>query len=61
MRNFRLYERATMQARWEVFNLANTPVFGQPNSNLSTPSTVGSITSLASDPRIMQFALRFSF
>jgi hypothetical protein len=61
MRNFHLYERATLQARWEVFNLANTPVFGEPSANLSTPSTVGAITTLASDPRIMQFALRLSF
>jgi hypothetical protein len=61
MRDFALYERASLQARWEVFNLTNTPVFGQPNNNLSTPSALGSITSLASDPRIMQFALRFSF
>jgi hypothetical protein len=61
LRNFHLYERATLQARWDVFNLANTPVFGQPSANLSTPSTVGAITSLASDPRIMQFALRLSF
>jgi len=61
MRDFHIFERASLQARWEVFNLSNTPVFGQPSSNLSTPSTVGAITSLASDPRIMQFALRFSF
>ena len=61
MRDFHLYERASLQARWEVFNLTNTPVFGQPNNNLSTPSALGTITSLASDPRIMQFALRFSF
>ena len=61
MRDFHLYERTSLQARWEVFNLTNTPVFGQPNHNLSTPSALGSITSLASDPRIMQFALRFSF
>jgi outer membrane receptor protein involved in Fe transport len=60
MRDFRLYERAGLQARWEVFNLANTPVFGQPNNNLSS-GAVGTITSLASDPRIMQFALRLSF
>jgi hypothetical protein len=60
MRDFPIVERALLEARWEVFNLANTPVFGQPNNNLSS-GAVGSITSLASDPRIMQFALRFSF
>ena len=60
VRDFPIKERATLEARWEVFNLANTPVFGQPNNNLSS-GAIGAITSLASDPRIMQFALRFSF
>lgn len=60
MRNFTIHERASLQARWEVFNLTNTPVFGQPSNNLSS-GAVGTITTLASDPRIMQFALRFSF
>lgn len=60
MRNFAMAERYNLQVRWEVFNLANTPIFGQPNNNLSS-GAVGSITSLASDPRVMQFAMRFSF
>lgn len=60
MRDFRLMERATLQARWDVFNLANTPIFGNPNNNLSS-GAVGTITSLASDPRVMQFALRLNF
>ncbi len=60
MRDFLIVERASLEARWEVFNLANTPQFGQPNNNLSS-GAVGSITTLASDARIMQFALRLSF
>ena len=60
MRDFQFRERTSLEVRWEVFNLANTPQFGQPNNNLSS-GAVGSITSLASDPRIMQFALRLSF
>jgi hypothetical protein len=60
MRDFRLMERTTLEARWDVFNLANTPIFANPNNNLSS-AAVGSITSLASDPRVMQFALRLSF
>ena len=60
MRDFPITERASLEARWEVFNLANTPIFGQPNNNLSS-GAIGTITSLASDPRIMQFALRLSF
>jgi hypothetical protein len=60
MRDFDLYERTKLQFRWEVFNLANKTLFAQPDSGLSD-SSVGTITSLAGDPRIMQFALRLSF
>ena len=55
-----LTERTNMQIRWEVFNLANTPVFGQPSGNASS-SSFGDITSLSADPRVMQFAARFNF
>ena len=53
-------ERINTQIRWEVFNLANHPVFGQPSGNASS-SSVASITSLSADPRVMQFALRVNF
>ncbi|WP_433966327.1 hypothetical protein [Tunturiibacter gelidiferens] len=49
-----------LQFRWEVFNLTNSVLFAQPDSGL-LDSSVGTITSLAGDPRIMQFALRLSF
>ncbi|MCU1295271.1 MAG: outer rane insertion C-terminal signal protein, partial [Bryobacterales bacterium] len=60
MRDFNIREKASLQFRWEVFNLTNTPMFSLPNSNLSSGS-VGTITSLAGDPRVMQAALRLSF
>jgi hypothetical protein len=59
-RDFSMTERAKLQFRWEVFNLSNTPEFGQPNSNV-TSGAVGMITTLSGDPRVMQFALRLSF
>lgn len=59
-RNFQITERTALQFRWEVFNLTNTVQFGLPNTDLSSGSA-GAITTLASDPRIMQFALRLSF
>ena len=59
-RNFLFTERMKLQFRAEAFNLTNTVAFGLPNSNVSGGSP-GVITSLAADPRIMQFALRFSF
>jgi outer membrane receptor protein involved in Fe transport len=60
MRDFKITEHAKLQARWEMFNLSNTPQFALPNGSISD-SSAATITSLASDPRIMQFALRFSF
>jgi hypothetical protein len=60
LREIRMMERANLEFRWEIFNLFNTPQFGQPNTDFSS-SSAGQITSLAGDPRVMQFALRFSF
>jgi len=59
-RNFSIMERIKLQFRAEAFNLTNTVAFGLPNANVSGGSP-GVITSLAADPRIMQFALRLSF
>jgi len=53
-------ERVNIEFRWEVFNVTNTPEFGQPSNNFSS-SSAASITSLSGDPRVMQFALRLSF
>lgn len=53
-------ERFNSEIRWEVFNLANHPIFGQPSGNASSGS-VASITSLSADPRVMQFAVRLNF
>ena len=64
--DFSLYKTIPMgetfntQIRWEVFNVANHPVFGQPSGNASSGS-VASITSLSADPRVMQFAIRLNF
>ncbi len=60
LREFPLHETANLEFRWEVFNVTNTTEFGQPNNNLSSGS-VGQITSLSGDPRVMQLALRLSF
>jgi hypothetical protein len=59
-RNFPIKEQAGIEFRWEVFNLTNTTQFGLPDKNVSGGSG-GVITTLAGDPRIMQFALRFKF
>ena len=53
-------EGRALELRWEMFNAFNTPQFGLPDRNISG-TTAGRITSLAGDPRVMQFALKFNF
>jgi len=61
MRDFPVHESVGLQFRWEVFNLTNAVLFGQPSNNFSSGGSAGKITSLSGDPRVMQFALRLSF
>jgi hypothetical protein len=56
----RIHESAVLEFRWEVFNLTNTTQFALPDRNI-TGGSPGAITTLAGDPRIMQFALRLRF
>jgi hypothetical protein len=48
-----------MELRIELFNVTNTPAFGQPNGSYGSPA-FGSITSTTTDPRVIQLAIRFS-
>jgi outer membrane receptor protein involved in Fe transport len=52
--------RVAATLRWDVFNLFDRANFGNPNSNI-TSSTAGVISSLAGDPRVMQFSVRLHF
>lgn len=60
IKEFPVTERVKFEFRWEIFNLFNHTIFGQPSGNASS-SSVGSITTLSADPRVMQFAGRISF
>ena len=46
--------------RWDVFNLFDRANFGNPNPDI-TSSSAGVISSLAGDPRVMQFSFRLHF
>lgn len=59
MKHFRLLERHVVEFRAEAFSVLNHPVFGTP-SNTITSRTFGQITS-ASNERIVQLALKYSF
>jgi len=56
-------EHQSLQLRWEVFNVTNTPVFNVATSatSLSDGATFGNYTSLLNQPRVMQFGLRYDF
>jgi hypothetical protein len=60
-RQIRLSSGAGVVLRWDIFNLFNTVNFGLPNRDLASAATLGTITSLASDPRTMQIAVRLTF
>jgi hypothetical protein len=47
--------------RLDIFNLFNTVNFGLPNRDLASPATLGTISSLASDPRTAQISVRLTF
>ena len=60
LKNFSIVERVKSQFRAEFFNFPNHTNLGGPATNISTPSTIGKISS-AGDPRQIQFGLKFLF
>jgi outer membrane receptor protein involved in Fe transport len=59
-RRIRITDRFAASVRWDVFNLFDRANFGNPNADI-TGSTAGTITTLAGDPRVMQFSIRLHF
>jgi hypothetical protein len=63
-KDFVLTESAKLETRFEFFNATNTPHFANPNADLGSSTTFGSITRQAGsgrDNRIIQFAAKFIF
>jgi hypothetical protein len=54
-------ESHSVHVRAEFFNLTNTSNFSNPNSNVSSGPAFGVITSTATNPRIIQLALKYQF
>lgn len=56
-------ESQSLQLRWEVFNVTNTTKFDVQSiaPELDISSTFGNYTGLLTNPRVMQFALRYEF
>jgi len=59
MRHFSITEHHRIQIRAEAFNILNHPVYNNPRSSLADVN-IGRILT-ANEPRIMQFALKYSF
>jgi hypothetical protein len=56
-----LSEWGALQLRAEFFNALNHPEFGNPITDRATGPAFGLITSTVSNPRLIQFALRYEF
>ena len=54
-------ENSNLEFRAEFFNAFNHPQWSNPSSNVANPGTFGVISSLSVGPRVMQFALKYSF
>lgn len=59
-KQFYVTERNRLEFRAEAFNLTNTPSFNTPSTTIDTASG-GRITSTATNPRQLQFALKYNF
>jgi hypothetical protein len=57
----RFGEKQSLQFRMEFFNTFNHAQFNNPGTAVSTPTTFGVITSTSVNPRLIQFALKYSF
>ena len=71
MKHFKVRENQNIEFRAEFFNIANTPQFGNPNSNIASPvgfgqttGTIGqaaTISTISGTQRQIQFALKYNF
>jgi len=61
LKNFSLpWEGQRIQLRWESYNLFNHNVFAPPTTDIGSVN-LGSITTVQSTARVMQFGLRWEF
>jgi hypothetical protein len=68
-KSFPIYRESSLEARFDAFNMTNTPAFGQPNGTLG--SNLGKITSTLGSgvgnvngvggPRVLQASVKVSF
>jgi hypothetical protein len=61
-KNTALTERASLEFRWDIFNVFNNVNFGTPNNVVGEAGTdFGKITDTIGGPRVMQFGMKLKF
>jgi len=60
-KDFAFAERHRLQFRFEAFNFSNHPNWNNPNTNINSGATFGTITSTRTNMRNLQLALKYSF
>ena len=66
-KSWKITESQSLKFTWEMFNVTNTPRFDvgtmqlNGNNTLANGSSFGNYSSTLSNPRVMEFALRYSF
>ena len=60
-KRLRLKETASMELRWEVFNVLNNVNFATPGNDVQDPTDLGVISNTVGGPRVMQLGLRLEF
>jgi hypothetical protein len=56
-----LKEEASMEFRWEVFNVLNNVNFATPGNDVQDPTDLGVISNTVGGPRVMQLGLKLEF
>ncbi len=59
-KNFKITEKINADFRAQVYNLANTPSFGNPATNINL-ATGGQVTATRNLPRVFEFGLKLNF
>jgi hypothetical protein len=60
-KNTTIWREYRLQLRAEAFNAFNHPNFGNPASSITNTSTIGTINSVISENRTMEFGVKFNF
>jgi hypothetical protein len=61
VKKFRIKEGHSINFRAEAYNMWNQANFGNPGTSLGTLASLGKISGIVNEARIVQMALRYEF